>query len=150
MAHRVFISAVSVYDTADPEGRTEVVRQGKLLPDWVDEYQRFVLSSTGMVKFEPDSDEPDPGADNPTNPAPVRLAEHPPLDSRLALSERGTLAGAAAQRLVDERDNSGDNSEVPAQSAPKAEWVEHAVARGADRDDAEAMTKAELVNKFGH
>ena len=35
--------------------------------------------------------------------------------------------------------------EHPPVSAPKAEWVDHAVAAGADRDEAEAMTKADLV-----
>lgn len=37
----------------------------------------------------------------------------------------------------------------PAQAAPKAEWVGWAVAQGADPDDAEAMTKADLVDKYG-
>lgn len=158
MAHRVFISGVSVYDK---DGSTEVVRQGELLPDYVDEYQRFVLSQTGMVKFEPDNVEPPPGADNPVNPAPVRLAEHPPLGSRLALSEQGTPAAAASQRMVDEgrapaTEVDADVEQPPAQSAPKAEWVEWAVGQRADgvsedeaRDSAESMTKADLVNRFG-
>lgn len=39
--------------------------------------------------------------------------------------------------------------EVPAKSANKSEWVEHAVARGVDRAKAEASTKAQLVKRFG-
>jgi len=39
--------------------------------------------------------------------------------------------------------------DVPAKSAPKAEWVEFAVSTGADRDEAESMTKADLVAEFG-
>lgn len=37
----------------------------------------------------------------------------------------------------------------PAQNAPKAEWVGFAVSQGADPEDAEALTKADLVEKYG-
>lgn len=40
-------------------------------------------------------------------------------------------------------------SDVPAQSAPKGEWVDYAVAQGADRDEADDMTKADLVEQYG-
>lgn len=39
--------------------------------------------------------------------------------------------------------------EPPAVNAPKADWVEHAVARGEDRGKAEGMSKEQLVGKFG-
>ena len=40
--------------------------------------------------------------------------------------------------------------EPPARSALKAEWVDHAVEQhGADRDEAEAMTKDELMDRYG-
>ena len=42
-----------------------------------------------------------------------------------------------------------DTTETPAQSALKSEWVDHAVASGADRDEAEAMTKQELIDTYG-
>lgn len=158
MAHRVFISGVSVYDKDSPDGKYETIPQGELLPAYVDEYQRFVLSQTGMVKFEPDTEQPEPGADNPRTPDPVRLAEHPPLGSRLAASELNTPAGVASQRLLDDAGSSddtvpdlGDGAEGgrPTTAAPKAEWVSYAVSQGTDRDEAEAMTKAELVERFG-
>lgn len=38
--------------------------------------------------------------------------------------------------------------EVPHPSALKAEWVDYAVTQGVERGDAEASTKAELVEKF--
>jgi hypothetical protein len=38
---------------------------------------------------------------------------------------------------------------LPAKGAVKAEWVEHAVASGVDRDEAEALTKDQLVERFG-
>lgn len=34
----------------------------------------------------------------------------------------------------------------PAQSAPKSEWVDWAVSEGFDRDEAEAMTKQDLID----
>lgn len=37
----------------------------------------------------------------------------------------------------------------PSSSDTKATWVDHAVDQGADRDEAEAMTKAELVEQYG-
>lgn len=44
-------------------------------------------------------------------------------------------------------DDGGDGS--PAKSAPKAEWVDHAVAAGADRGEVEQLTKDQLVEKYG-
>lgn len=37
---------------------------------------------------------------------------------------------------------------VPARNAAKSDWVEYAVARGADRTAAEAMTRDELVAQY--
>lgn len=38
---------------------------------------------------------------------------------------------------------------APAKSAAKADWVAHAVAQGANEDEAEAMSKADLVEAYG-
>lgn len=37
----------------------------------------------------------------------------------------------------------------PAKTAPKADWVAFAVTKGADADEAEALTKQELVELYG-
>jgi len=37
----------------------------------------------------------------------------------------------------------------PALNAPKLEWVSWAVHSGASVDDAEALTKSDLIEKFG-
>lgn len=37
----------------------------------------------------------------------------------------------------------------PAVNDPKARWVEWAVANGADADEAEAMTKSDLIDTYG-
>jgi hypothetical protein len=43
----------------------------------------------------------------------------------------------------------GLNPASPAASDPKAAWVEHAVAQGASKDAAEAMSKSALIRQFG-
>lgn len=40
-------------------------------------------------------------------------------------------------------------TEQPVKTAPKAEWVGWAVSQGADPEDAEGMTKADLVELYG-
>lgn len=37
----------------------------------------------------------------------------------------------------------------PAKSAPKQEWVDHAVAKGADPAEAEEATKDDLIDAYG-
>lgn len=37
----------------------------------------------------------------------------------------------------------------PKHVAPKAEWVDYAVTQGADREGAEDMTKADLIEMYG-
>ena len=39
--------------------------------------------------------------------------------------------------------------QVPAVSASKAEWVDYAVTCGADRDEAAASTKDQLIEQYG-
>lgn len=47
-------------------------------------------------------------------------------------------------------DGGDDSAEAPAQSALKSEWVDYvATHHGVPHDEAEAMTKAELVESFG-
>lgn len=56
-------------------------------------------------------------------------------------------ADTATERLSGQPDTT---DEAPAHSALKADWVEHAVSRGADRDTAETMTKQELIDEYGN
>lgn len=63
-------------------------------------------------------------------------------DAAVTMLYNGTGSPEYVQRV-----SSPDGS--PAKSAPKAEWVEYAVAQGADRDEAEAATKADLVERYG-
>jgi hypothetical protein len=42
-----------------------------------------------------------------------------------------------------------ESSGQPTQADNKATWVDYAVSKGADRDEAEASTKADLVERYG-
>lgn len=73
----------------------------------------------------------------------VEAGEQPHLrgaeDAAAAEAFAMTAAGAAG----------GPGVEAPAKSASKGEWVDYAVAQGADRDEAEAATKDDLVDRYG-
>lgn len=59
---------------------------------------------------------------------------------------------AMAARLRSRGWSGGDATPSPdqlAKSAKKAEWVDYAVSQGADRAEAEAATKDELVDTYG-
>lgn len=53
--------------------------------------------------------------------------------------DQAQIAEAAAARPV----------EMPAKVATKDVWVDYAVAKGADRTEADALTKAELIELYG-
>lgn len=72
--------------------------------------------------------------------------------------EAGTADGGAITVPVVEADDqkaqygetdSEEEDKAPAKSANKGEWVDYAVAQGADREEAEDMTKDELVEAYG-
>lgn len=50
---------------------------------------------------------------------------------------------------TDEPPQPPPTDERPPVSAAKAEWVDHAVAQGMSRDDAESATKQELIERYG-
>lgn len=62
---------------------------------------------------------------------------------------------ARLQALLDEHQQAvagpapADEQSAPSKSDNKAAWVDHAVAQGADPDEAESLTKAELQEQFG-
>jgi len=66
--------------------------------------------------------------------------------------EEGDSTPEAAQAVSVAPDATGDpeDPDSPAVRAAKAEWVDHAVAKGFSRQVAEAMTKADLVAQFGN
>ena len=69
--HQVVWAKCSV---TNPEtGEDVVLKKGDMLPDWVSDFTRFVLTSTGGVRIVT---EPDPAL-LAALPEPVRLPEHP-------------------------------------------------------------------------
>lgn len=74
MGHQVVWAACSV--TNPKTGTDRVLVKGDMLPDWVTDFTKFVLTTSGAVKVV---DEPDPAlVPEESLPDPVRLAEHPP------------------------------------------------------------------------
>lgn len=82
----------------------------------------------------------------------ARLVDNVPAADAVAdevpdLDDRGELGisdpGSADQGREEARANA-----KPKQSDNKATWVDYAVEQGAERDEAEAMTKAELVERY--
>lgn len=71
--------------------------------------------------------------------------EHPvmpedPDMGPLGLSDPGSVEQGA---------EGAEASEEPAKSASKASWVDYAVSRGADREEADAMTRSDLIERYG-
>lgn len=61
-------------------------------------------------------------------------------------------AGMTSAEDVDKAAKEGDSQKedkAPAKSAAKGEWVDYAEKKGANREEAEGMTKEELVEKYG-
>lgn len=59
-------------------------------------------------------------------------------------------AAAAAEPLIDSTDiSAGTKGPVPPKAGTKDLWVEYAVDNGLDRAAAEAMTKPDLIARFG-
>lgn len=166
MGHQVVWPACSV---TDPDsGEDVVLRKGDMLPDYVNEFTLFVLTTTGGVRFVEDPDPSLLAEENP--PAQVLLPEHlpPPAgsDAEKVEIERAKVEGlprarsgastSAAKSTADADDADEDEDAPPAVSAAKPEWVEYAVRhrrKGQSEQDArteaEATSKEQLVGRFG-
>jgi hypothetical protein len=84
------------------------------------------------------------------------LPLHEGIGHRVAKGEIVRVAGPDGGDYIpdedapDPSDDPGEGDPIrPAQSAVKADWIDYAVAHGADRQQAEAMTKDDLVQKYG-
>lgn len=66
-------------------------------------------------------------------------------DGRLGIFTGDQVVGARKRGW---NDIEGSTPEPPAESDRKGAWVDHAVARGMDRAEAAASTKADLVERF--
>lgn len=79
--------------------------------------------------------------DREDEPGPEPSPEEPALTETEVEADR--QAEQARQTTTDEQ--TSDEPKRPAQADPKDAWVDYAVTQGIDRDEAEAMTKADLV-----
>lgn len=73
------------------------------------------------------------------------------LDERgeLNLSDPGSAERGKAEAGEESAASSEGESSAPAKSDNKAAWVDYAVTQGAERSEAEALTKAELTDRYG-
>lgn len=71
------------------------------------------------------------------------------IDDRgeLGISDPGSAEAGRVEAETVSDEEAAD--EAPSKSDNKAAWVDYAVTQGADRDEAEASTKAELVEQYG-
>jgi hypothetical protein len=76
-------------------------------------------------------------------PEKAKASEMPPEE----ISEWGPEHGAVQEKKVPEQEEAV--SEPPRPSDPKQDWVDYAADRGLPRDKAEAMSKADLMSRFG-
>ena len=95
-----------------------------------------------------------PGQPPPDGPDDRTVLYALPEDQPDSLSEGHTSNQAdldltPAEKAQANDQNEGEATKSPNASATKAEWVDHAVASGADRDEAESMTKDDLRSTYG-
>lgn len=90
-----------------------------------------------------------PGQPPPDGPDDRTVLYALPEDQPDSLSEGHKSNQADLDATPAEKAAQANQQGGPAKSATKAEWVDHAVSQGADRDEAEAMTKDELQSKYG-
>lgn len=79
-------------------------------------------------------------------PSPTRKPE-PKVES---IEEAKALADAVLDSTKGVADEVQISVDRPSRADSKAEWVAYAVAMGTSEDDAKAMTKAQLVERYGH
>lgn len=145
MALQVLANGCSVYEVTkkNDDGTTEVVHhsfvRGDVLPDWVDESQRFVLVSSGMVAEVGDT--PDDRV------RPLDVTARPIVDTAVP----GATLVTKDDSAKDEADNS-NLAKLPADYASKGDWETYASEKlpaefRMERSQAEGLKKPELVTE---
>jgi len=123
------------------------------VPDW--EADDLILGQNAMEAGAAAEPEPEPEPD----PGPEPVAEIPPGTLAEPWPEQGTgvaaEAGLTAEPVVVAADPPAEPEAVqpavaPPPSAPKQAWIDYAVqAHAADPAEAGAMTKADLMSRYG-
>src|SRR5262245_40038027 len=116
-----------------------------LVPDWeADDLIRGRLARPWPPEWDPTEPEPDAMPEEPAAETPIPVV--PPEVSPLAGASE---VAADPVQPEPEPEPEPEMPEAPRPSAPKAEWVAHAVACGAGEDEANGMSKAELMEQYG-
>ena len=95
-----------------------------------------------------------PGQPPPDGPDDRTVLYALPEDQPDSLSEGHTSNQAdldltPAEKMQQAEGDEESEDSAPAKSANKAEWVDYAVSQGADREEAEGMTKDDLTSTYG-
>lgn len=125
------VGATVIVEVDTPEGRQlRHFYPPAILPDGVPAPMLEHLLSVGLIA--PIGDEPEPG------------------DPDGAPADPGDPTGAAAGEgaPADPGDPTGAVDEQPARSASKADWVAYATGHGLTLEEAEALTRDGLVDRF--
>lgn len=116
---------------------------------------RFVLKADAKRKPKEHEDEPYRGAHVAAGPVEIVDRNGPAMVPQYVEPFDIEATDVEDPTQVVPVDEEGEPLEIeegpsaPAKSASKADWVEWAVANGADPDEADALTKAELTDTYG-
>lgn len=113
---------------------------GASVPDGVDEGSLQHHLDSGLVVKEDD-----PVAEVVAVPAGTPIPGEPP---NVPVTESTHAPLSVDERVEQIRKSLVGSDGKPAQSAPKAEWVEYAKSQGVPEDEASGMSKADLIAKF--
>lgn len=107
------------------------------------EQRHQVQESTLSTTIGTSSGDPDPDVDDPETPVDPEVQEaDPKVEEKPTPDPEPTPEPDPVPTPLDPADR-------PARSATKSEWVDWAVKAGASREEAESMTKTDLIEVYG-
>lgn len=154
-----------MFEVPDWEGR-DLIRGGNAVPANPAARRAYEDLEWGTENPEPAGTQQLPGTPPATtaapDPAPEPPAPEPPAPEDSAnpadpedsanphASPAADVPGAGPDQAQEPAPASGPSpAEVPGPSAPKQAWIDYAIAQGAAEGTASAMTKADLMSKYG-
>jgi hypothetical protein len=142
----VGISGYRHDDRPWPPAHTEIV-----VPDWEAD---DLIRGGNAVPCEQDDDEPavpDPVVSDPRPPSQIEseaaAVREPELPARAKVRAEATVQ--AGDKPEDEPGDEPEVAAAPSPGDPKQAWIDYAVTQGADVHQAGAMTKADLMSRYG-
>jgi hypothetical protein len=140
-----------MFEVPDWEGR-DLIRGGNAVPANNAARRAYEDLEWGTENPEPAGTQQLPGTPPATTAAPDPAPEPAaPEDSANShASPAADVPGAGPDQAQEPAPASGPSpAEVPGPSAPKQAWIDYAIAQGAAEGTASAMTKADLMSKYG-